>query len=170
VPGDRVTAPVVAEIASNGGLALAFSQSFSGSAVPRSSLQLLAFWLAGVLVRARRQAASLASRSAALQRQAEQATAAERARIARELHDIVAHHLSVIVLQTAAARRPERPAGPALEKIEHSGRQALTEIRRMLGVLRDPDEETGFAPQPGISELDTLAGTGRAAGEPGHRR
>ena len=67
-------------------------------------LQLAAFWLAGVLVRARRQAVSLAARSAALQRQAEQAAAAERARIARELHDIVAHHLSVVVLHAAGAR------------------------------------------------------------------
>jgi signal transduction histidine kinase len=72
----------------------------------------------------------------------------------------------VIVLQAAAAQKPGRPAGPALKKIEHSGRQALTETRRMLGVLRDPGEATGLAPQPGISELDTLAGTVRAAGLP----
>ncbi|HEY3868822.1 MAG TPA: histidine kinase, partial [Actinocrinis sp.] len=109
---------------------------------------------------------ALAARSAELQRQAGQAAAAERARIARELHDIVAHHLSVIVLQAAAARRPGRPAGPALEKIENSGRQALTETRRMLGVLHGNGEATGLAPQPGISELDTLAGTVRAAGLP----
>jgi DNA-binding NarL/FixJ family response regulator len=156
----------VAGISHKGGLGLAFAQHGGKAAVVLSSLQLLAFWLAGVLVRARRQSASLARRNAALQRQAEQATAAERARIARELHDIVAHHLSVIVLQAAAAQRPGRAAGPALKKIEHSGRQALTETRRMLGVLRDPGEETGLAPQPGISELDTLAGTVRAAGLP----
>jgi signal transduction histidine kinase len=160
-----VTAPVLAVISYKGGLGLAFSQ-LGPKAVALSSLLLLAFWLAGVLVRGRRQSASLAGRNAALQRQAEQATAAERARIARELHDIVAHHLSVIVLQAAAAQKPGRPAGPALKKIEHSGRQALTETRRMLGVLRDPGEETGLAPQPGISELDTLAGTVRAAGLP----
>ena len=131
-----------------------------------SLLQLLAFWLAGVLVRARRQAASLAARSAALQRQAEQAAAAERARIARELHDIVAHHLSVIVLQAAGARASGKPAGATLEKIENSARQALDETRRLLGVLRDPDEEAGLAPQPGIGELDALAASVRAAGLP----
>ena len=119
-----------------------------------------------MLVRARRQSVALAGRNAALQRQAEQAAAAERARIARELHDIVAHHLSVIVLQAAGARASGKAAGSALEKIENSGRQALAETRRLLGVLRDTDEETGLAPQPGISELDTLADSVRAAGLP----
>ena len=138
-----------------------------------SVIPILAFWLVGVLVRARRHAASLAARSAALQRQAEQATAAERARIAREMHDIVAHHLSVIVLQAAGTRASGKAAEATLEKIENSGRQALAETRRLLGVLRDTGAETGLAPQPGIGELDTLAGSVRAAGpagEPGHRR
>ena len=119
-----------------------------------------------MFVRARRQSASLAARNAALQRQAEQAAAAERARIARELHDIVAHHLSVIVLQAAGARASGKPAEAALEKIENSGRQALAETRRLLGVLRDPARQTGLAPQPGIGELDALADTVRAAGLP----
>jgi signal transduction histidine kinase len=130
------------------------------------SLQLLAFWLAGVLVHARRRAASLSARGAALQHEAEQAVAAERARIARELHDIVAHHLSVIVLQAAGTRASGKPAGAALEKIENSARQALDETSRLLNVLRDPDEETGLAPQPGIGELDALAASVRAAGLP----
>jgi signal transduction histidine kinase len=134
--------------------------------VASAFLQLLAFWLAGVFVHARRRAVSLAARSVALQRQAEQATATERARIARELHDIVAHHLSVIVLQAAGARASGKPAEPALEKIENSGRQALAETRRLLGVLRDPDEEITLTPQPGIGELDALADSVRAAGVP----
>jgi len=160
-----VTAPVVAEIASHGGLALAFSQGDgSSSDVARSFLQLLAFWLAGVLVRTRRQAASLAARSAALQSQAEQAAAGERARIARELHDIIAHHLSVVVLHAAGARASGGADPATLEEIEQSGRRALTETRRLFGVLRDPDEQTGRAPQPGISELPALAGSLRAAG------
>jgi signal transduction histidine kinase len=162
--GLALTAPVVAEIASHGGLALAFSHNHGAKAVALSSLQLVAFWLAGVFVRDRRQAAWLAARSAALQRQAEQATAAERARIARELHDIIAHHLSVVVLHAAGARAAGRADPETLEEIEHSGRQALTETRRLFGVLRDPDEETGRAPQPGISELPTLAGSLRATG------
>ncbi len=164
--GLLLTAPVLAEISDKGGLGLAFSQRFGAVAVALSALQLLAFWLAGVLVRARRQAVSLAERSAALQRQAEQATAAERTRIARELHDIVAHHLSVIVLQAGGARASGKPAGASLEKIENSARQALAETRRLLGVLRDPDEESGLAPQPGISDLDALAASVRTAGLP----
>jgi signal transduction histidine kinase len=163
VAGLVVTFPAMAEITDKGGL-LNVNQHRGGPAVILSLLQLLAFWLAGVVIHARRQAAFLAARSAELQRQAEQAAAAERARIARELHDIVAHHLSVIVLQAAGARASGKPAGATLEKIENSGRQALAETRRLLGVLRDPAEETGLAPQPGIGELDTLADTVRAAG------
>ena len=166
VAGLAVTAPVVAEITDKGGLALAFSQHHGTAAVASTSLQLLAFWLAGVLVRARSQAVALARRNTALQRHAEQAAAAERARIARELHDIVAHHLSVIVLQAAGARASGKPAGVPLEKIENSARQALAETRRLLGVLRDPDEAAGLAPQPGIGDLDALAASVRAAGLP----
>ena len=163
-----LVAPVVAVIGHRGELALAFSQGEAGGkvAVVLAALQLAAFWLAGVVVHARRQAASLAARSADLQREAEQATAAERARIARELHDIVAHHLAVIVLQAAGARALGKPAGATLEKIENSARQGLAETRRLLGVLRDPDEETGLAPQPGIGDLDALAANVRAAGLP----
>ncbi|MGD0246226.1 MAG: histidine kinase [Streptosporangiaceae bacterium] len=163
-----VAFPAMAEITDKGGL-LNFTRHRGGEAVALSSLQLLAFWLTGVVVRARRQAAVDVARSAALQRQAEQAAAAERARIAWELHDIVAHHLSVIVLQAAGARASGKPAAgdpKTLEKIENSGRQALTETRRLLGVLRDPDEETGFAPQPRLGELDGLAASVRAAGLP----
>ena len=168
VAGLVLTAPVVAVISHRGELALTFSQGEQGgqSAVLLAFLQLLAFWLAGVLVHARRRAVSLAARSAALQRQAEQAGAAERARIARELHDIVAHHLSVVVLLAAGARASGKPAGAALEKIENSARQALDETSRLLNVLRDPDEEAELAPQPAIGELDALAASVRAAGLP----
>ena len=164
VAGFVLTSPGVAEISHRGGLAFANHGGTAGVAL--SFLQLLAFWLAGVFVHARRQAAELAARSAVLQRQAEQATAAERARIARELHDIVAHHLSVIVLQAAGARASGKPAEATLEKIENSARQALGETRRLLGVVRDPAGEAGLAPQPGIGELDALAASVRAAGLP----
>jgi signal transduction histidine kinase len=127
---------------------------------------IAAFWLAGVFVQARRQAAALAEHNRTLARQAEQAVAAERTRIARELHDIVAHHLSVVVLQAAGARASGQPADRALEKIEHSGRQALTEMRRLLGMLREPDEEADLTPQPGLAELPALADSVRAAGLP----
>jgi signal transduction histidine kinase len=128
--------------------------------------EILVFWLAGVFVRARRQAAALAEHNAALARQAEQAVAAERARIARELHDIVAHHLSVVVLQAAGARASAQASEGTLEKIEHSGRQALTEMRRLLGMLREPDEEPELTPQPGLGGLPRLAESVRAAGLP----
>jgi len=91
---------------------------------------------------------------------------AERARIARELHDIVAHHLSVVVLQAAGARASGQHADRALEKIEHSGRQALTEMRRLLGMLHAPDEEAELTPQPSLGELPALAESVRAAGLP----
>jgi signal transduction histidine kinase len=166
VVGLVVVAPVVLAISHQGRLGLAFAQDSGKKAVVLSLLQLAAFWLAGVFVHARRQAASMAARSAALERRAEQATAAERARIARELHDIVAHHLSVIVLQAAGTRASGKPAEATLEKIENSARQALSETRRLLGVLRDTGEETGLAPQPGIGDLDALAASVQAAGLP----
>jgi len=130
------------------------------------AVEIAVFWLAGMFVRTRRQAAALARHNAALQRQAEQAVTAERARIARELHDIVAHHLSVVVLQAAGARASGQHADRALEKIEHSGRQALTEMRRLLGMLNAPDEEAELTPQPGLAELPALAESVRAAGLP----
>ena len=129
-------------------------------------IEFLVCWLAGVLVRARRQAASLTARNAELERQALETAAAERARIARELHDIVGHHISVMVLQAAGARASGRAADAALEKIEYSGREALAETRRLLGVLRDAGDGTALAPQPGIGQLPALADSVRAAGLP----
>jgi len=162
--GLLAAAMVVTGLWHNGGLGLAFLSDSGEPGVALSVLQLTAFWLAGVFVRSRRQAAALAARSAALQRQAEQAAAAERARIARELHDIVAHHLSVVVLHAAGARAAGGADPQTLAEIEQSGRQALTETRRLFGVLRDADAETGRAPQPGIGELPALVGRLRATG------
>src|SRR5579872_1560171 len=169
VAGLVLAAPILAVIAHMGEAGLAYPSQHSGaSGVAFSLLQLVAFWLAGVFAHAHRQAAALAVRSAELQHQAEHAAAAERPRSARELHDIVAHRLSVIVLQAAVARASGKPAEATLEKIENSARQALAETRRLLGVLRDPDDEAGLAPQPGIGELDALAASVRAAGLPVH--
>jgi len=148
------------------GVLLAFSRHPAGASIGLATIPILACWLAGVVVRARRQSADLARRNAALRRLAEQAAAAERARIARELHDIVAHHLSVIVLQAAGARASGKATEEALENIESSGRQALAENRRLLGVMRDTGEDTELAPQPSIGELAALAETVRAAGLP----
>jgi signal transduction histidine kinase len=125
-------------------------------------------WLAGMVVHGRRQHAALTAHASALERQAQIATANERARMARELHDIVSHNLSVVVLQAAGARAQadQRDPDPAtLEKIERSGREALVEMRRMLGVLREDDgAQPAVAPHPGIEQLPTLAETVRAAG------
>jgi signal transduction histidine kinase len=94
----------------------------------------------------------------------------ERARIAAELHDVVAHALSAMVVQASGARRlaernPER-AGEAFRAVEHSGREALTEIRGLLGVLRRDDEELALAPQPSLRHVNTLVHKARAAGLP----
>ena len=130
--------------------------------------EILICWLGGVIVRARRNSVALSRSNAALAAEAEQAVAVERTRIARELHDIVAHHLSVVIVQAAGARAVGKSPESSLEKIEHSGRQALTELRRLVGVLREQDDEPELAPQPGLGEMPALADTIRAAGVPVH--
>jgi signal transduction histidine kinase len=92
----------------------------------------------------------------------------ERSRIARELHDVVAHHMSVIAIQAEAAPI-KAPADPAVLKAELAGirgtaLEALTELRRILGVLREGDEAPQTAPQPDLAELDQLLASSRAAG------
>jgi signal transduction histidine kinase len=99
------------------------------------------------------------------------AVAEERGRIARELHDVVAHSVSVMTVQAGAARRtlaasPDQAAA-ALGQIEQTGRQALVELRRLLGLLRD-DQGDGadLTPQPSLEQLATLAAASREAGLP----
>ena len=130
---------------------------------------ILAAWLIGVFVRGRREAAVQAAATAAAEQQAERAVADERARLARELHDVVSHNLSVVILQAAGARAAGSPDTATLEKIERSGRQALVEMRRLLGVLRQPGDQPpspGLSPQAGIADLAALAKGVRAAGLP----
>jgi signal transduction histidine kinase len=125
----------------------------------------VALWFAGVWARGRREAETLAQRAAATERETAAAVAEERARLARELHDIVSHNLSVVVLQAAGARAAG--AGEStLEKIERSGREALVEMRRLLGVLRDGGDDRELAPQPGLDQLERLVADVRAAGVP----
>jgi signal transduction histidine kinase len=99
-----------------------------------------------------------------------EAVAAERASIARELHDVVAHHMSVMVVQAGAARAVigSDPAATAeaLRQIEASGRTGLTEMRRLLEVLKAEEESGGRAPQPGLSRLDELLDAMRSSGLP----
>ncbi len=101
---------------------------------------------------------------------AHRAAADERNRIARELHDVVAHSVSVMVIQTQAARRiageDRETAREALRAVESCGRDALTEMRRMMGVMRRGDEALAGTATPTLSELTTLVDRARAAGLP----
>jgi signal transduction histidine kinase len=128
----------------------------------------LAAWLAGLVTHDRRTSAAAAARTIALEREREQLLAEERSRIARELHDIVSHNLSVVVLQASGARARAEVGGgdvsATLEKIESSGRTALVEMRRMLGVLRADDGEQELAPQPGLGDIGSLVESVRRTG------
>lgn len=98
------------------------------------------------------------------------AIAEERTRLARELHDVIAHNVSVMVVQAGAAQEvlPRAPhdAGESLESIQRMGRETVTELRRLLGILRVGDAESLTAPQPGLGELDALVQRVRSAGLP----
>jgi signal transduction histidine kinase len=132
-------------------------------------------WAAGYALRERAQKAEAAeTRAERAERErdaaARIAVAEERARIARELHDIVAHAVSVMVLQVGAVRHklPDELADDreALRSVERAGRTALTEMRRLLGAMRDEREEVSFVPQPGLDGLDSLLEEVTRAGLP----
>jgi signal transduction histidine kinase len=135
-----------------------------------------AAWSLGDGSRIRRgRVVQLEDRASRLEREreqwAKQAVAQERRVISRELHDVVAHNVSVIVAQSAAAQRvandhPEE-AISTLEAIEHAGRGALAEMRRLMGLLRtETDQRRARSPQPGLENLETLIGQVSAAGLP----
>jgi signal transduction histidine kinase len=130
--------------------------------------------VAGVLIRnrerifvdtERRAADAEADRLAEAQR----AVARERSRIAREMHDVVAHSMSVVAVQAAAGREivhadPDK-AAEVFARIEAIGRESLTELRRMLGVLRDAgDDAAALTPQPGIADIPTAVDQSSASG------
>jgi signal transduction histidine kinase len=130
-------------------------------------------FLAGVAVaRRRRREATLERHAARLDADRERAAAAavteERARIARELHDLVAHAVSTMVVQAQGGARMVRvepdEAEDAFVAIERTGRRALTEMRRLLGMLRAADERAALAPQPGVEQLSALVDGVRSAG------
>ena len=130
-------------------------------------------WMLAVALRERSErAGELQDRADRLEREQEEqaraAVAEERARIARELHDVVAHSVSVIAVQTGSIRhrlRSERPAEAAeLSGVEQTARQALAEMRRMLGLLRADDEGLSLAPQPGMDEVPRLVDQVRETG------
>jgi signal transduction histidine kinase len=117
---------------------------------------------------------ALEQRADALQREqdeeARRAVADERLRIAQELHDVVAHSMSIIAVQAGAGmhvvdRDPDE-AKKALENISATSRSTLTELRRLLGVLREGEEGAAYAPAPGLADLDRLVGEVADAGLP----
>jgi signal transduction histidine kinase len=139
-----------------------------------NGLMVAAFAL-GIMIRQRRVLIeSLEERAARLERERDQqgklGAAAERARIAREMHDIVSHNLTVMIALADGAgyalqSSPEGAQG-AIERVSLTGRQALLEMRRLLGVLRDDAEERPLEPQPSLERLDDLLARVDEAGVP----
>ncbi|MGW7576818.1 sensor histidine kinase [Streptomyces sp. NPDC054765] len=162
--------------------AVRFNEAFSGRAIAESlfgtvllTVPFVLAWVLGDSMRTRRAYwAQLEERAARLEKEREAqsriAVAAERARIARELHDVVAHNVSVMVVQADGAAyvldaAPEQTR-QALETISGTGRQALAEMRRLLGVLRTGEQPEGgeYVPQPGVEQLSDLMEQVRGAG------
>jgi signal transduction histidine kinase len=133
----------------------------------------LAAWFAGFFLSSRsRQAEELRERAERLELERElnarAAVAEERARIARELHDIVGHSVSVMTVQASAVRRllrdDQEREREALQTVEDTGRAALAEMRRLVGVLRRPEEAPALVPQPSLEYVDKLVEQTREAG------
>jgi signal transduction histidine kinase len=155
-------------------MSLAIGEDAVGDAIFIGGI-LYAVWGAATVVRSRHElATALAARTIELEHEREEtarlAVAEERARIARELHDVVAHNLSIMVVQAGAERRAlgdERPeTTEVLATIEQTGRAAMAEMRRLLGMLRRSDDELALAPQPSLAHLDDLVAQVREAGMP----
>jgi signal transduction histidine kinase len=143
---------------------LAFSAAFAGAP-----------WLAGVTMRVRQDRdRTWRARTAALQAEQEErerrAVTAERSRIARELHDVVSHAIAVTVLQARGARRQlgndEDAVRRALDAIDHTNTQALSDMRRLLALLRDTEDNPLGAPQPTLDRLPSLVDDLRGSGLP----
>jgi signal transduction histidine kinase len=137
------------------------------------ALIFLTAWAAGTLSRAKRTSLEAAQNRAAraeaeLDRQAARAAEHERTRIARELHDVVAHHVSLMAVQAEAATSllPDRPeqARRSVEIIGDTARLALTELRRLLGVLRSPSERLETAPSASLGDIGEVLDQVRGAG------
>ena len=144
----------------------------STAQIPKSLVPLMLVvpvWLAGTAMRRREQRVEASTeRADRLEREREAMLRTERARIARELHDVVTHSVTVMVLQTGAARqimtKDEQRLRELLESVETSGRSALEELRRLLGLLSDEHGEAPLLPQPGVGEIPSLIEQVRQAG------
>jgi signal transduction histidine kinase len=167
---------MIAAVVVEAGIVLAVIQWSNGTGLPIfTGLNAMAIAASVIGINARNRRAlvdSLRERAARAEHQRDQqaqlAAAAERSRIAREMHDIVAHNVSVMIALAdgaafAVADSPVR-ALTAMENVARTGREALTEMRRLLGVLRAETETGTRAPQPGLDELESLVGQVRAAG------
>ena len=141
------------------------SPSYSAGEMIFTPLLFAIGWIAGFALRERAEQAEAAEVRASLAEREREAAARiavaeERTRIARELHDIVAHTISVMVLQVGAVRLKLPAALPedrdALKGVEQTGRTALAEMRRLLGAMRDEGEELERVPQPGLGNLEGL--------------
>jgi signal transduction histidine kinase len=156
ITGVALVVPAVAgKGVSSAGFAVAMYAVFTVAWVLGDNLRTRRAYLVEVEARAERLERDREER-------ARRAVAAERSRIARELHDVISHNVSVMVVQAAAgkdvfASQPER-ARDALGSIESIGREALVELRRLLGVVSPDDdaEDPGYAPQPGLARLPEL--------------
>ena len=146
----------------------------AGNAIP-NYVWLIAAWAVGRTVRGwRHKTVALEAANIELEEQrelrAQAAVAVERGRIARELHDVIAHNVSMIVVQAGAAARvlasDEPHVRDALSAIEATGRETVDEMRRLLGVLRRADDGLALAPQPGLRDLESLVAHVREAGLP----
>ena len=148
-------------------LAIDSSEGIRAEDIVFYALLLGAPWSVGRAVRGWRLSDSRLKQQEA---QAEAAIVEERARIARELHDVIAHSISVMVLQARGGRHvlqfEPADAREAFATIEQTGHQALEEMRRLLGMLRTSDEVPALAPQPSLKELDRLVEQVQAAGLP----
>jgi signal transduction histidine kinase len=129
--------------------------------IPAGAVSLVA-WVVGDYIRSRQR--FFRELVAQHQKQREQATEEERLRIARELHDVVAHNVSVMAIQAGAARVSGGSSNEALESIEQGARDTLSELNKLLGVLRKGPGAADRAPQPTLDEVDALLRPARDAG------
>lgn len=139
--------------------------------VPWIGMLLLLPGVLGILFGSRtRRLREVEARALRLELERREAIAEERARIARELHDVIAHSVSVMTVQAGAAEEmlkvdPARAVEP-VRAVQETGRQALVEMKRLVGMLREHDDEIGLAPQPGVADLERLVARMRDAGLP----
>jgi signal transduction histidine kinase len=142
---------------------------YTGTDIPWIGMLILLPGVLGIAFGARTRSLRLAeARAQQLELERREVIAAERSRIARELHDVIAHAVSVMTVQAGAAEEmlkldPARAVEP-VRAVQETGRRALVEMKRLVGVLREDDEEIGLAPQPGLADIERLVEQVRGAG------